>query len=263
MPLAPKKILIVEDEADIVQLVKLYLEKEGFHASIAQTGAEALMLMKSGRPDLLILDLMLPEMDGLDATRAIRHREASTGVHLPILAMTAHAMKGDRERCLDAGMDDYLMKPIRADQLFQALERIGVGTAPPAAGANEKAEPKSTDIVDWRTALQAVNQDEELLKQVVEAFLEECPRLIETMSDSMASAEWKIFQRAAHTLKSGLRMFGVLKLADDIEQLELSVKADGLRTNPPMMDIVVRRSQGILAEMTSYLRSTPINGGID
>lgn len=128
MPLAPKNVLIIEDEADIAQLVKLYLEKEGFHASIAQSGAEALKLIKSVQPDLLILDLMLPEMDGLEVCKKVRN--APDTALLPIIMLTAKAEESDTIVGLELGADDYVSKPFspkaliaRVKALLRRLER--------------------------------------------------------------------------------------------------------------------------------------------
>ncbi len=253
----PKSILLAEDSLINQKLAIGLLEKWGHRVTVANDGLEAVSLSGQNAFDLVLMDVQMPEMDGLDATRAIRRREELTGVHLPILAMTAHAMKGDRERCLEAGMDDYLMKPIRAEQLFQALERIGAATASIVSNpAWDAAATSDGDHVDWNQSHQAVNQDTDLLQQVVEAFQEECPQLIETMRGSLESAEWRRFQRAAHTLKSGLRMFGVSKLADDVEQLELAAKSGHMRPDvSEAMQGVIRRSGDVLAEMSAYLQS--------
>jgi two-component system alkaline phosphatase synthesis response regulator PhoP len=126
--LVPKKILIVEDEADIAQLVKLYLEKEGFHTNVAKSGAEALKLIKSERPDLLILDLMLPEIDGIEVCKKIRN--APDTALLPIIMLTAKAEESDTIVGLELGADDYVTKPFspkalvaRVKALFRRLER--------------------------------------------------------------------------------------------------------------------------------------------
>lgn len=128
MPLAPKKILIVEDEADIAQLVKLYLEKEGFHTNVAKSGVEALKLVKSERPDLLILDLMIPEIDGIEVCKKIRN--APDTALLPIIMLTAKAEESDTIVGLELGADDYVTKPFspkvllaRVKALFRRLER--------------------------------------------------------------------------------------------------------------------------------------------
>jgi two-component system alkaline phosphatase synthesis response regulator PhoP len=126
--LAPKKILIVEDEADIAQLVKLYLEKEGFRTMIAPTGIEGLKLVKTDRPDMVVLDLMLPEMDGLEVCKRIR--SVPDTAFLPVLMLTAKAEESDTIIGLELGADDYVTKPFspkvlvtRVKALFRRLER--------------------------------------------------------------------------------------------------------------------------------------------
>src|SRR6476660_689787 len=128
MPPAPKKILIVEDEPDIAQLVKLYLEKEGFHTTVANSGVDALKLMKAERPDLLILDLMLPEIDGIEVCKKIR--TVPDTALLPIIMLTAKAEESDTIIGLELGADDYVTKPFspkalvaRVKALFRRLER--------------------------------------------------------------------------------------------------------------------------------------------
>ena len=128
MPPAPKKILIVEDERDIAQLVKLYLEKEGFHTNVAESGVEALKLIKSERPDLLILDLMLPEIDGIEVCKKIRTMPDTA--LLPIIMLTAKAEESDTIIGLELGADDYVTKPFspkalvaRVKALFRRLGR--------------------------------------------------------------------------------------------------------------------------------------------
>ena len=257
----PRNVLLAEDSLINQKLAIGLLEKWGHTVTVANNGHEAVRLSGQQEFDLVLMDVQMPELDGLDATRAIREREQVTGVHLPILAMTAHAMKGDRELCLEAGMDDYLMKPIHAEHLFNAIERIGNATSEPASSDSLRSEcgAGSEDRVDWTLAKQAVNQDLELLRQVVEAFAEECPQLVETMRQSSETQDRKRFQRAAHTLKSGLRMFGVEALAEQVEQLELAAKSEKLPSpSDSTMDEVFRRSQCVLNEMTTYLQSSEV-----
>ena len=130
----PKTILIVEDESDIAQLVKIYLEKEGFHTLRAKTGLEAQALVSSDRPDLLILDLMLPEMDGLEVCKSLRNKPDTALI--PIIMLTAKAEESDTIVGLELGADDYVTKPFspkslvaRVKALFRRLERTNVEQA--------------------------------------------------------------------------------------------------------------------------------------
>jgi CheY-like chemotaxis protein len=116
------RILVAEDNAVNQILVTRLLEKRGHSVKVVGNGLEALGALEQGTYDLVLMDMQMPEMDGFEATGEIRKREVRTGLHVPIVALTAHAMKGDRERCLEAGMDGYLSKPIRAQELYELLE---------------------------------------------------------------------------------------------------------------------------------------------
>jgi len=120
----PYSILLVEDSAINQKLAVALLQKVGHKVSVAGNGVEALDALASQYFDLVLMDVQMPEMDGLEATRIIRQRERETGAHIPIVALTAHALQGDRERCLAAGMDAHVPKPIRAQQLLEAIESL-------------------------------------------------------------------------------------------------------------------------------------------
>jgi CheY-like chemotaxis protein len=132
-PRAPAKlhfcILVAEDNAVNQMLATGILEKEGHTVLIAGNGAEALAALQREAPDLVLMDLQMPVMDGLEAAAAIRTREAGTNRHIPIIAMTAHAMARDKERCLAAGMDDYISKPIRGGELLSLIEKTMAASA--------------------------------------------------------------------------------------------------------------------------------------
>jgi CheY-like chemotaxis protein len=121
-PAASLRILVAEDNAVNQMLVTRLLQKRGHCVMVVGNGREALGALVQGTYDLILMDMQMPEMDGFEATSELRRREKQTGRHLPVIALTAHAMKGDRERCLDAGMDGYLAKPIRAQALYELLE---------------------------------------------------------------------------------------------------------------------------------------------
>ena len=121
---APLKVLLAEDSIFNQKLAVGLLEKGGHSVVVAHNGREALAAWEVDRFDLVLMDVQMPEMDGFEATAAIRARESQLGRHTPIVAMTAHAMKGDRERCLAAGMDSYVAKPIRAADLFATIQAV-------------------------------------------------------------------------------------------------------------------------------------------
>ena len=130
------RILLAEDNAINQALAVRLLEKRGYMVSVAVNGRETLAAYDNKNIDLVLMDVQMPEMDGLEATAAIRQRERSTGRHTPIVAMTAHALKSDEERCLSAGMDAYISKPIRTNELFTTIERL-LGMSNPAGASND------------------------------------------------------------------------------------------------------------------------------
>jgi len=257
-----KSILLAEDSLINQKLAIGLLERWGHRVIVANNGNEAVKLSGESSFDLILMDVQMPELDGLDATRQIRDRERQTGGHQSIIAMTAHAMKGDRELCLSAGMDGYLMKPIRAEQLFRQIEDVTSATSAPGRSM-EKAimKDEQPELVDWQEASRAVNGDQDLLMQILAAFLSEGPHLLETLEASYQTSEWKRFQRAAHTLKSALRTFGV-KCAEEVERLELAIKADAASIEDSQVKSVISRVQPVFGEMKSHLQLLGANGNI-
>jgi len=252
-----RSILLAEDSLINQKLAVGLLERWGHRVTIANNGVEAVQLSGEQSFDLILMDVQMPELDGLDATRQIREREMQRGGHLPIIAMTAHAMKGDRELCLSAGMDGYLMKPIRAEQLFRQIED-STNVAPD--GSPDSVLPLP-ELVDWNAAGKAVNGDQGLLGQVLEAFLAEGPQLLETLQSSFAARDGKRFQRAAHTLKSALRTFGIASAAD-VENLELSSRTDLSLIEAVQVSNVITQVQPVFGEMNRRLQLMTANGTI-
>jgi CheY-like chemotaxis protein len=123
-PLAPIKVLLAEDNPVNQKMARLTLEKKGHIVTIAENGRQAIEKSGTEEFDIILMDVQMPEVDGLEATRAIRAREKGSGKRIPIVAMTAHAVKGDEEMCLDAGMDGYVSKPISRSQLFETIRKV-------------------------------------------------------------------------------------------------------------------------------------------
>jgi CheY-like chemotaxis protein/HPt (histidine-containing phosphotransfer) domain-containing protein len=224
------RILVAEDNEVNQKLTLLVLEKMGYRADVAVNGLEALEALRRKRYDIVLMDVEMPWMDGLEASRRI-HREW-TGKDRPrIIAMTANAMQGDRDTCLNAGMDDYLSRPIHADELASALGRA----IPPRA----VQEMRDTDVLDDSALehLDVATGDPAFVADLVDTFLREAPVLVAGLKTARQSGDAEEVRRAAHTLKSNARTFGAAGLANLCQELENTAKrqvmseAAGLVTN--------------------------------
>ena len=237
----PLDVLLAEDSLVNQKLAVGLLQREGHTVTVANHGREVLAAMESGRFDLILMDVQMPEMDGLDATRSIRSWEQGTDRHIPIIAMTAHAMKGDRQRCLDAGMDGYIAKPIRMKQLFQTIATVlGHSSAPlpeldlPSGGEPDPSPDAAAATAAWNveTALESVKGDHDLLRIVMETFLVESPQLMARMEQAIENSDAADLNLAAHSLKGSLRFFGAeqgFQLAYQLELMGRDSQFDGAR----------------------------------
>ncbi|MHB1035652.1 MAG: response regulator [Pirellulales bacterium] len=226
--LRPLRVLLAEDSLVNQKLAVGLLERQGHRVVVANNGKEALAALEAGGFDLVLMDVQMPEMDGLEATAAIRVRERQTGRHIPIVAMTAHAMKGDRQRCLDSGMDGYVAKPVRMAKLLKTIEEV-LGDSPEFQMPSDQSPPDE-DVLNWSEALKTVKQDRDLLKVVAEAFLDECPQLLAAMREAMAAGNAADLRRAAHTLKGSMRYFGAAGAFKHASELEI-MAVEGKLTN--------------------------------
>jgi PAS domain S-box-containing protein len=196
------RVLVAEDNAVNQQVAKRILEKRGHAVVVVGDGREAVSATGGGDVfDVVLMDVQMPEMDGLDATRAIRAREGASGSRLPIVAMTAHAMEGDRERCLDAGMDGYVTKPVEAERLIEAVES--------AAGAFDAA-----------AAVARLGNDRQLLDEMLELFFAECPAMLGSIRIAIDAADPRALRHAAHALKGSVANFRVDAPVEAARRLE-------------------------------------------
>jgi CheY-like chemotaxis protein/HPt (histidine-containing phosphotransfer) domain-containing protein len=253
--LRPLRILLAEDSVVNQRLAVALLKKWHHEVAIAGNGREALDALEREPFDLVVMDVQMPEMDGLEATAAIRAREQETGGHIPIVAMTAHAMKGDRQRCLDAGMDGYVAKPVRARELYEMIESFAGETATAAAAAESVADAPPIGELDWSAAMAAVGDDRELLREVVAALVEECPSLIDEIRQAIDQGDAATLRRAAHTLKGSLRLFGSTDPGEFAFQLEMMGAEQALNQAPAVLaqleqslQLVMPRIEEILGE---------------
>lgn len=218
----PLNILLAEDNVANQKLAVGVLNRQGHTVTVAQTGQAALRAWESQAFDVILMDVQMPEMDGLEATSAIRQLEQRTGAHIPIIAMTAHAMSGDRERCLAAGMDEYLSKPIRARQIAEKLslifEQPTSSQASSVAAASAVAAPP---LVDWDQALEGIDGDRQLLADVINAFLETLPNSITAIEASIREQDAVTLERHAHSLKGELMALGATPASKVALRLEM------------------------------------------
>jgi CheY-like chemotaxis protein/HPt (histidine-containing phosphotransfer) domain-containing protein len=233
----PLRILLAEDNPVNQKLAVSLLERQGHAVTVARNGREALAALYppslppngggSRHFDVVLMDVQMPELDGLRVTEAIRERErASGGHHLPVIAMTAFALKGDRERCLEAGMDGYVSKPIRLTELHKALQAVVPALAgPPAPTADEVASPVSLDMT---AALDGVMGDLRLLAELAGLFLAEFPRWMTEMRAAVAGGDPRRLQLSAHALKGGVATFAARAAYEAALRLEKMGRASDL-----------------------------------
>ena len=206
VPELRRRVLLAEDGLVNQQVAINLLRDRGHEVETVDNGRDAVMRATGETFDLVLMDVQMPEMDGLEATAAIRAREEESGGHLPIIAMTAHAMKGDRERFLAAGMDGYVAKPVRPRELYEVVE--GVATMVERDEAAPPSPNTSGLPCHWETALERVGGKEDMLRDLAERFFEECPRLIQQLREHIASENGAELRRVAHTLKGSAHVFG-------------------------------------------------------
>jgi CheY-like chemotaxis protein len=212
---APLRILVAEDNAVNQRLALLLLEKLGYSADVAANGVEAVEAVRSRRYDVVLMDVEMPDVDGLEATRRI-HARNQNGPPPRIIAVTANAMQGDRDACLAAGMDDYLSKPIRLEELDAALR-----CCEPRGAVMQAAAPQTTDVLDGGALKQLrAMGGPEFLAELAATFLAEAPTLIATLRGARVAGDVQELRRGAHTLKANARTFGAGELAGACQRLE-------------------------------------------
>jgi signal transduction histidine kinase/DNA-binding response OmpR family regulator len=225
------RILLAEDNPVNQRVALGLLAKLGYDADLAATGRQAVERWSEGGYHVILMDLQMPELGGIDATRAIRQAEQARGGRVAIVALTAHAMRGDREECLAAGMDDYLAKPISSAELERVLQRIAAEVLrdPPAPAPAPAAE---------------VESDEGLYRVAGEAFLETYEEILAEGKAALAGRNWPELERIAHSWKGSIGYFGATAAVELAQQLELKSKQreeEGIHGAFTMLEAALRR----------------------
>lgn len=221
------RILVADDNVVNQRVVTNMLEKRGHSVAVADNGRNAVELWKSEPFDLVLMDVQMPEMDGFEAVSAIRDAERSKGQHTRVVALTAHAMKGDKERCLLAGFNSYLSKPIRAAQLFALIEDVMrrpqvEATSTCIASTSNLLQPP---VYDRKAALQCAGGDEALLQELLDLFWEESPSLLDRMQLAVSNGDAKALRAAAHTMSGSAANFAAQEVVAAAQLLESAGQA--------------------------------------
>jgi PAS domain S-box-containing protein len=258
------QVLVAEDNQVNQLLATRIFEKLGHQVTVVNNGREALAAVHAGKFDLIAMDVQMPEMDGLDATRAIRAVEKAAGTHTPIIAMTAHAMKGDRERCLAAGMDGYTSKPIRIRDLEQAIAQL---ISPINSASVSVPEAEQADgVIDHAALLAGVEGDRRLVRELIHLFLADCPQGLAKIKDAIRRGDAAALGRAAHALKGSVGNFARKRAFAAAQRLEIMGR-DGNLDNAGKAFRTLESELARLTEelrkliMTSSVRKTKTNKG--
>lgn len=259
----PLRILLAEDNLINQKLAVSLLEKQNHSVVIAENGIQAIAAWEHQSFDLALFDVQMPGMDGLEATRTIRHREQLQGGHLPIIAMTAAAMTSDRDRCFEAGMDGYVSKPFRAAELWKAIDRLVVDaqvpfaseSAPltsdsnrheierdPGTGNLNVASLPDSATLDWSAALANVGGDDSLLRELITIFLSESPEWMDVIEQAMCDGDATTLRLTAHKLKGSLETLAACAAAASARELELSAR-QGITSGDHLLQALKQRMQ--------------------
>jgi len=257
------RVLLVEDNRVNQRLAVAILERLGHHVQVASNGREAVEAVEASAFDLVLMDIQMPEMGGIEATGMIREREAVEGGHVPIVAMTAHAMTGDRERFLGAGMDEYISKPISQERLREVVRSLGepassttgstedASATAKAAATASSAPPTETEMTaadgqppafDRAELLERVESDTDLLSTLIGVFKADRPNLMSAIEEAIAAGDSEALSAAAHTIKGALSVFGAEPARALAERLEHTSRAGQVEGAP---DLYARLGEAI------------------
>jgi CheY-like chemotaxis protein/HPt (histidine-containing phosphotransfer) domain-containing protein len=245
----PLRILLTEDNVVNQRLALRMLEKLGYRADVAANGLEALEALERQPYDLVLMDVQMPEMDGVEATRRILERW-SDGERPWVVAMTAEVMQGDREGFLAAGMNDYVAKPIRPQELVAAIRRTPSRAGARSAADGDNGRPAVDAAVLDRLA-ESMGGDDAFVAELIDQFVADSPALVAAARKGLEAGNPEEVRRAAHTLKSNAATFGANELADRSRSLEMAAKAGELGGGQAYLDAVAEELQRVHGALRS------------
>jgi len=241
----PLNVLVAEDNLTNQKLIDALLRQRGHRVTLAVNGRQALERAAAEDFDIILMDVQMPEMGGLEATSAIRARERNTGRRTPILALTASAMAGDRNRCLDAGMDAYVAKPLRVDELFAAIAALCAPRATAAGPVPDAPAPS----VDAAALLAGFNGDAKLVQDVAEVFLQDGPVMLARLRDAARNRDATALAATAHAIKGSAGLFSQGPAYRSARRLEERARAGDLTTADTLCADVEADVSRLMAEL--------------
>ncbi len=257
-------VLLAEDNAINQKLAVVLLQKAGYSVDAVDNGLKAMEKVKTEHYNAVLMDVQMPEMDGFEATKQIRHWETPLSRHIPIIAMTAHAMVGDRERCLEAGMDDYISKPIDPKALFDSLDRWIPGAQLLAEGAGRAVETKDHVTirseglpVDFEAALFRFGGDHDFMVEMCKKFAAGLPERLAEIRESVEANDAGKLGRLAHNLKGVALNFSAEPVAEIAAGLEEAVRNENLTDAQNLVEGLDRA----IRSLREYLADTSAPSG--
>jgi CheY-like chemotaxis protein/HPt (histidine-containing phosphotransfer) domain-containing protein len=248
-------ILLAEDNPVNQTLAVRVLEKLGHRVRVVGNGADAVAAVKETHFDVVLMDVQMPVLGGFEATAKIRALEADGLARTPIIAMTAHAMEGDREKCLAAGMDGYVSKPIQTDMLITALDEVIAGDQGPAVGDPMLAPPTAVAVLgplfNRSAMLENLGDDIELLATLSQLFIDDLPRGFAALDQAVSVADAAEILVAAHTLKGAAANFGAAPVVECLVQLENAARKEKMDEIPALAE----QSKGLLERLAAELKT--------
>jgi CheY-like chemotaxis protein/HPt (histidine-containing phosphotransfer) domain-containing protein len=239
-------VLVAEDNEVNQQLAARMLERRGFRPAIVANGEAALRALATDDYALVLMDCQMPVMDGYEATRQLRRREGS-GQHTPVIAMTAHSLSGDRERCLAAGMDDYLSKPLDADEFDAALQRwlqaaqTGIASHPPVSQPAQTITSAAVDVNTVERLREEIGAEQ--VARIVGLFLQSAPEQVAELREAVARRDAQEVRDTAHKLKGSAASLGAATMASLSQKLVDAARAGQIERAPAMVSELERSLQ--------------------
>jgi len=247
------RVLVAEDNPTNQTVLFALLDQQGHHVAMVNNGRLAVERVAQEPFDLILMDVQMPEMSGLEATAAIRAAERHTGGHIPIVALTARAMTGDREQCLAAGMDAYVPKPVRAGELFAAIDALigAPASAAPSAAPAASPDQKSVGSVDRSALLAGFGGRADLVKNVIDVFLTDAPVMLGRLTEAARAANAADLAAAAHAIKGSAGLFSQGETYSDARALEQRARSGDLSEASRACETIERSLSRLMMELES------------